>query len=163
MTATLSPGKSGFWQISYLYDEQGTPYGGVYSHAGDAPLQAMDLAAATAVPENYLRKVLHELVRGGVLRSSRGKHGGFRLAVPAERLTLLAVITRFDRLTERRRCLLGRAECSDADPCPLHHRWKAMAERLATFFGTTTVADVVADQRRSEAAGRRTSEVSRRR
>ena len=132
-------------------------------HAGDAPLQAMDLAAATAVPENYLRKVLHELVRGGVLRSSRGKHGGFRLAVPAERLTLLAVITRFDRLTERRRCLLGRAECSDADPCPLHHRWKAMAERLATFFGTTTVADVVADQRRSEAAGRRTSEVSRRR
>lgn len=124
-------------------------------HTGEEPVQALDLATATKVPENYLRKVLHELVRGGVLQSSRGKRGGFRLAVPAERLTLLAVITRFDRLTERRRCLLGRAECSDADPCPLHHRWKAMAERLARFFGTTTVADVVADQRRSDAAGRR--------
>ena len=120
-------------------------------HTGPEPVQAAELAAATDVPENYLRKVLHELVRGGILRSSRGKRGGFRFAVPADRLTLLAVISCFDRLTERRRCLLGRAECSDADPCPLHHHWKAMAERLATFFGTTTVADVVADQRRPEA------------
>jgi Rrf2 family protein len=111
----------------------------------EGPVQATDLAKATEVPENYLRKVLHELVRSRVLRSTRGKRGGFQLAVPADRLTLLAIVGRFDGITERRRCLLGRAECSDANPCPMHHRWKSTAERIARFFGSTTVADVVAD------------------
>jgi Rrf2 family protein len=111
----------------------------------DSPVQATDLAAATLVPEDYLRKVLHELVRSGVLRSTRGKHGGFRLAMPAARLTLLEVVSPFDRLTGRRTCLLGRPECSDADPCPLHHRWKAMSDELARFFGQTTIADIAHD------------------
>lgn len=114
-------------------------------HDGGTPLQATDLAAAAQVPENYLRKVLHELVRGGVLTSVRGKGGGFRLAVPAEQLTLLRVVARFDRITEQRRCLLGRPECSDTDPCPVHTHWKLVAQQIATFFETTTVADVVAD------------------
>jgi len=110
-----------------------------------ASLQATDLAAATKVPENYMRKVLHELVRGGVLTSVRGKGGGFRLAVPAEQLTLLRVVSRFDRITEQRRCLLGRPECSDADPCPAHGHWKAIGEQIAAFFGGTTVAEMAAD------------------
>jgi len=108
------------------------------------PLQATDLAAATKVPENYLRKVLHELVRGGVLTSVRGKGGGFRLAVPAEQLTLLRVVSRFDRLSDQRRCLLGRPECSDADPCPAHGHWRAIGEQIAAFFGGTTVAEMAA-------------------
>lgn len=97
------------------------------------------------MPETYLRKLLHELARAGILTSVRGKGGGFRLAVPAERLTLLSIVSRFDRITEQRRCLLGRPECSDADPCPVHARWKAVAQQIATFFGTTTVADVADD------------------
>jgi len=117
----------------------------VARHATDGPVQATDLAAATDVPENYLRKVLHELVRAGVLRSTRGKGGGFQLAVPADRLSLLTVVGRFDGITERRRCILGRQECSDAHPCPMHDRWKATAEQITHFFGSTTVADVVAD------------------
>ena len=112
----------------------------------EGPVQATDLARATDVPENYLRKVLHELVRSGVLRSTRGKRGGFQLAVPADRLTLLQIVGRLDGMTGRRRCLLGRPECSDAAPCPMHRRWKATSEQISRFFGSTTVADVVADQ-----------------
>jgi len=111
-------------------------------HAGNDPIQAKDLAAATEVPETYLRKILNELVRGGVLRSTRGKRGGFELAVPAERLTLLAVVGPFDRVTGSRRCILGRAECSDTNPCPVHARWRSTAEQIARFVGETTVADV---------------------
>lgn len=118
---------------------------------GTRPVQASDLAAGTGVPENYLRKVLHDLVRSGVLQSSRGKHGGFRLALPPEQITLLAVVARFSALAGPRACILGRAECSDAQPCALHHRWKGMADDLARFFGETTIADVArppATQRR---------------
>ena len=111
-----------------------------------AALQAQDLADATGVPQSYLRKILHELVRAGVLASTRGKGGGFTLAVPPSRLTLLAVVSRFDGVAPSRRCLLGRIECSDQDPCPVHDRWKVVAEEVAAFFRETTLADVLADE-----------------
>jgi Rrf2 family protein len=110
-----------------------------------AALQAKELADATEVPLSYMRKILHELVRAGVLDSTRGKHGGFRLAVNAEDLSLFNIVTRFDQLEQGRRCLLGRQECSDRNPCPVHDRWKAAAEHVAVFFGETTVGDVLGD------------------
>jgi Rrf2 family protein len=106
-------------------------------------VRANDLAEAIDVPRNYLSKILHELSRGGVLRSTRGKGGGFRLAVPPEELSLLDIVSLFDRIGEQRRCLLGRPECSDRDPCPVHGQWKSTADRIAAFFRDTTVADVI--------------------
>lgn len=107
------------------------------------PQRADDLAEAIDVPRNYLGKILHELVRGGVLRSSRGKRGGFQLAVAPDQLPLLQVVALFDRLDGQRRCLLGRPECSDRAPCPMHHRWKATSEQIARFFKETTIGDVL--------------------
>jgi len=109
----------------------------------DGPVRANELAEATSVPRNYLGKILHVLVRAGILKSSRGKNGGFQLGVPPDRLSLLRVVSMFDRLGEQRRCLLGRPECSDQDPCPVHSRWRETAERIATFFRETTVADLL--------------------
>jgi Rrf2 family protein len=103
------------------------------------------LAEAIDVPRNYLSKILHELTRSGILKSTRGKNGGFKLAVPPEELPLLRIVQLFDQMGERSRCLLGRPECSDVDPCPVHHRWKETAVQIAAFFRETTVADVVGD------------------
>ena len=48
------------------------------------PVRASELARAVDVPRNYLGKILHELVRAGILKSTRGKGGGFELAVLPE-------------------------------------------------------------------------------
>jgi Rrf2 family protein len=95
------------------------------------------------VPRNYLSKILHRLSRRGLLASRRGRHGGFLLAVPAQRLTIDRIVACFDAPLSRRSCLLGRPRCSDRAPCPAHTHWKAVAERIATFFRETTVADLL--------------------
>jgi Rrf2 family protein len=109
------------------------------------PLRADDLAEAVDVPRNYLGKILHQLVRGGILSSSRGKHGGFTLSVAPEEITMLDIVSLFDDVGEQRSCLFGRTECDDADPCPAHDRWRATAEQLSSFFRDTTIADVLRD------------------
>ena len=110
----------------------------------EVPVQADDLAEAVDVPRNYLGKVLHQLVRAGILQSSRGKNGGFKLARDPKDLTLLEIASLFDRLEGRRHCLLGRPECSDTNPCPVHHRWRETSEQISRFFRETTLADVIA-------------------
>lgn len=110
---------------------------------GDAePYRVTALAEALRIPQNYLSKTMHQLARQGVLTSSRGKFGGFRLARPPAEIPLLEVIRPFDQLEARRQCLLGRPTCSDATPCAAHARWKNLADNTTAFFRDTTLADI---------------------
>ena len=102
-----------------------------------------DLAHGLGIPRNYLSKILNQLVRAGVLASSRGKHGGFQLARPAHDITLLDVITPFDRPDQRKLCLLGQSTCNDETPCAAHWRWRALGDQVADFFSVTTVAELL--------------------
>jgi Rrf2 family protein len=51
-----------------------------------------DVARAHGIPERFLLKVLKPLVGARVLYSLRGPHGGYRLAKPANKITLLEVV-----------------------------------------------------------------------
>ena len=114
----------------------------VAEHATGEPVSVDDVAAALKCPRNYLSKTMHVLARSGVLRSVRGRHGGFQLTEPPERLTLTRVVSPFQPAGERR-CLLGRATCGDARPCAAHHHWSGVASDIEAFFGETTIADLL--------------------
>lgn len=116
----------------------------------DEPVRVDEIAAIMGSPRNYLSKTLHLLTRAGVLKSERGPRGGFRLAFPADRLALERIIAPFEP-PGKRRCLVGRATCSDARPCPAHHRWKDIAGSVDDFFAKTTIADLL-DQKPSASA-----------
>lgn len=106
-------------------------------------IAAETLSRELGLPENYLSKTLHVLAAEGLLDSSRGPGGGYRLAVPPGELSLLRVVEAFETVDANRECVLGRPECSEANPCPAHEEWKEVAEGVADFFRETTVADVV--------------------
>ncbi len=111
-------------------------------HGAARTIQVGEMARALRLPRNYLSKTLHQLARAGVLASTRGKTGGFRLAVPPDRLSLHRVVAPFGDIDDRRRCLLGRAECSDRNACAAHAHWREVAEQVSTFFRETTIADL---------------------
>lgn len=113
------------------------------------PLGAARLADTLGIPQNYLSKTLHLLARAGVLESTRGKLGGFRLGRPANRIALVDVVELFDDVTGRRACLMGRSTCSDHNACAAHARWKGVSEQVAEFFRDTSIADLVADRGKS--------------
>ncbi len=48
------------------------------------------------IPLEYLLKILQQLVKTNVLRSKRGPRGGFSLARPAKKITLLNIIEAVD-------------------------------------------------------------------
>jgi Rrf2 family protein len=108
-------------------------------------VRAEEVSEALGVPGNYLSKILHVLAREGVLASTRGPRGGFRLKRDADRLTLITVIAPFDPMEPRRVCLLGRPSCNDSNPCPAHERWKGISEQVGRFFRFTTIGDLLRD------------------
>jgi Rrf2 family cysteine metabolism transcriptional repressor len=54
------------------------------------------IALAQDIPAKYLEQILLALKRAKYLRSSKGQHGGYRLAKPANKISLAEVIRLFD-------------------------------------------------------------------
>ena len=109
----------------------------------DAPLSVRDMADDLEVPRNYLSKTLHRLVQAGVLTSTRGPGGGFGLRLTPDEVALKDVVEAVEPPEgSESRCLLGRARCSEEDPCAAHGRWCGIRDQLETFFGETTLADL---------------------
>ncbi|MEK7667719.1 MAG: Rrf2 family transcriptional regulator [Gemmatimonadota bacterium] len=106
------------------------------------PVRVDEIGDALGIPANYLSKTLNALVRSRVLASLRGPHGGFRLAVAAEDVSLMQVVAPFDDIAARRHCLLGNPQCSDHQGCAAHHAWKHTSEQVERFFRSTTIADI---------------------
>ena len=107
------------------------------------PVPTARLAAAYELPPPYLNKQLQALVRAGILTSTRGKRGGFELARPLERISLLDVVDAIEgpepafRCTEIRRCGLGATSRSSfRSPCEIaaamqeaESEWRAALRR----------------------------------
>jgi Rrf2 family protein len=56
------------------------------------PVKAERVAKAQDIPLNFLENILGELRHAGIVRSQRGAEGGFRLARPAEQISIADVI-----------------------------------------------------------------------
>lgn len=106
------------------------------------PVRVAQLSAAVNAPTNYLSKTLNQLARAGVLASTRGPAGGFRLTQPPQRVSLARVVRVFVGRT-RRHCLLGLGPCGTIPECSVHERWKPLSTELDDFFGHTTLADLL--------------------
>ena len=62
----------------------------------ESPVRARDIAKAKHLPEGFLLKSLGMLERARLVQSRKGPGGGFRLARPADRISLLEVIEAVD-------------------------------------------------------------------
>jgi len=59
---------------------------------GNRPVKGEQLSHAQNIPLKFLLNILSELNHAGIVRSTRGAEGGYRLARPAEEITLADVI-----------------------------------------------------------------------
>jgi Rrf2 family protein len=70
----------------------------------DKPVSTAKLAAIFELPPAYLNKRLQALVRAGILTSTPGVRGGFRLARPPEKITLMEVVAAIEGRENAFRC-----------------------------------------------------------
>jgi Rrf2 family protein len=101
------------------------------------------IADAQAIPVKYLENLLAELRRAGLVTSQRGHEGGYRLARPADEVTLADVIRAIDGPLAGVR---GQAPEVVEYPGPaasLRNVWVALRASMRTVLETVTVADVV--------------------
>ena len=68
----------------------------IAKHSDGKTVSSQTISREYDIPLEYLLKILQQLVRGNILRSKRGPHGGFSLARPAKKITALQIIEAVD-------------------------------------------------------------------
>ncbi len=90
-------------------------------------LQIKDIASRKDIPRQYLEQIFNRLVNAGIVKSVRGKKGGYKLAVTPSNLTVLEVVDILEggiQLTD------DTFNASDA----IHHMFKNIEEKIQTMF-----------------------------
>jgi Rrf2 family iron-sulfur cluster assembly transcriptional regulator len=102
-----------------------------------------NIAEQEDIPSHFLAKILQQLARKGLLRSSKGPTGGFALRVPAANVKLWDIVEALDGMSQYTACASGLSECSDEMPCSMHDSWVTLRSRIIDYLETNTIADLV--------------------
>jgi Rrf2 family transcriptional regulator, iron-sulfur cluster assembly transcription factor len=113
-------------------------------HATGPAVAADRIAAALGAPPNYLAKTLNTLAKQGLVTSSRGPAGGFRLRRTPGQISLAQVAEAFGESRPQSACLLGDRPCQASAPCVAHDRWELVCAQMRAPLQRTTLADLLA-------------------
>ena len=83
-------------------------------------ISVKEIAENIDVPSPFLAKLFQQLVRGKIISSSKGPHGGFFLSEINKNKNVLDIIDNIDGLNKLNGCFLGLHECDSSNPCPVH-------------------------------------------
>ncbi len=121
------------------------------AHLDRPSASARDLAAELHLPLPVLRNILKILAAHGLLVSARGPAGGYRLARPADEITLRQVVEVIEGPVQLARCCPtagGEADghCQIEDSCLIKGKVRLIHESLLEFLSGFTLAEIAPDR-----------------
>lgn len=111
-------------------------------HWDGEPRKAREIAASMDIPPDFLKRILAELVAQGLLTSTAGSNGGYRLTRPPEEISLLDVIEPTEQLLSPDKCILKGGPCDWSSVCPIHDPWCLAQKAFAEILDSADLAQI---------------------
>lgn len=99
------------------------------------------LAERTKIPRSYLHRVLQDLAAGGLVQSRPGPGGGYELAQPPGKISILDVVNAVSPIQRIRHCPLGLK--SHTSLCPLHKELDKAYAATESAFRRVSLKDLL--------------------
>jgi Rrf2 family transcriptional regulator, iron-sulfur cluster assembly transcription factor len=106
-------------------------------HSGNGPVPLADVAARQKISLSYLEQLFAMLRRNGLVLSSRGPGGGYRLERPPAEITIGEVFKAVDETQDGSEPAAGRIDAVTAG------LWAALNSHVTSFLDSVSVADVI--------------------
>lgn len=116
----------------------------VAQNQGEGWLAMKDVAERQGISKKYLEQVVSPLADAGLVTVRRGKYGGFRLARPAEEITLADIVSASEGGINLMDCLACVGICDRESQCAARNVWGGMQQALIDYLNEHTLADAIA-------------------
>jgi Rrf2 family protein len=104
------------------------------NQVGNKKYGAIEIAKELELKSPFISKILQELARKSIISSTKGRGGGFYLSDKNKKKTIKDVIDIFEDHNKIYNCILGLPDCSDDEPCILHHIYKGFRLEIGSFL-----------------------------
>jgi len=113
---------------------------------GEAPRSLASIAKAEKLSHAYLEQLVGALRRAGLVTAVRGHAGGYRLARPAEQISLVEAVRALEGPVLEMPCA-GASDleaCDRPADCSVHEVFERLWQSMSGALGGTTLAEVAA-------------------
>ncbi len=97
------------------------------------------ISRAYDIPEKFLRKIIPQLTKAGILISQKGKGGGIALAKQAGQISLMDVITAIEGDIFLNKCTFSATFCHRTPWCAVHNVWIEAQDQLKQFLASKSI------------------------
>lgn len=123
-------------------------------HHGEEPMMIADIAEEAGVPRKFLEQILLELRKRGILRSLRGRSGGYLLAKAPKDISFADIIRVTDGPLALSPCVSVTAyhrcdDCVDEATCAIRKILLQARDATAAVLESESLANAIAKRRRS--------------
>ena len=125
-------------------------------HEGEEPMMIADIADEAGVPRKFLEQILLDLKRRGIVRSLRGRAGGYLLGREPKDISFADIIRTIDGPLALSPCVSATAyhrceDCDDEKTCAIRKVLLAARDATADVLESRTLAMAVTGRRRARA------------
>jgi Rrf2 family cysteine metabolism transcriptional repressor len=117
-------------------------------NAGNIPIQSFQIAERQNIPKQYLDQLLLILKKSGLIASSRGRQGGYRLARPPQEITLYDVVLVLEGPIEDTKIWQTNSNVEDSAHTLLSQIWNDMTKHAIKVLKQSTLEDFCESHRR---------------
>lgn len=111
-------------------------------HNGSRPATKHAIGKAEAISPNYVEQIMIRLKSASLVRSHRGRNGGFSLTRDPVKITLTEVLCAVEGPVCPVPCLYE--DCARALSCPARPVWRRVAEAVEQVLAETTIGEMAA-------------------
>ena len=111
-------------------------------HDSEGPVALVDIAKRQNISQTYLEQLFSKLKRHGLVSSSRGPRGGYRLALGTEEISIAKIIYSVDEKIDITRCH-GKQNCQKDQRCLTHDLWMELNMHVSGFLNGITIFDLI--------------------
>ena len=109
------------------------------------PVTLAGIGQRQGISLSYLEQLFGKLRRHALVESVRGPGGGYRLARPAEKVSVADIILAVDEPLDATQCA-GMENCREDQRCMTHNLWITLNEKLHEYLNSVTLQDLVTEQ-----------------
>lgn len=106
-----------------------------------------DIAEKEEISEKYLSHLVIPLKSSGLISSSRGAHGGYKLAKSPSQITLKEIVQTLEGGISCVECVKNPSICSRVSKCVTRGIWEKLDEKISDELSSITLEDLVNSQK----------------
>lgn len=112
-------------------------------------ISVKSLVRDLGIPRPFLRKILQSLNKGGLLKSYKGKGGGFKLARKASNIFVADVSKIFQGPIKCNGHVFRKSICPHIRTCALKQRLDIIEKRIIADLESITISSLLKDARKN--------------